>query len=97
MQKTGMDIRFVENEQFQEALLEAEKDPEKAAILQSMLGYTNLNGGASAMPVQVNCEYTTQVLARMGFFWSETGEEYVKRFIDALAGLGFFDETNLNR
>ena len=97
MQKAGMDIRFVENEQFREALLEAEKDPKKAAILQSMLAYTNLNGGASAVPVQVNCEYTTQVLARMGFFWSETGEEYVKRFIDALAGLGFFDETNLNR
>ena len=97
MQRVGMDIRFVENEQFNAAVLEAQKDPKKAAILQSMLAYTNLGGGVSAFPVQVDCEYTTQVLARMGFFWIETGEEYVKRFIEALAGLGFFDETNLNR
>lgn len=97
MQRAGMDIRFVENEQFNEAVHEAEKDPKKAAILQSMLAYTNLGGGTSAFPVQVDCEYTTQVLARMGFFWSETGEEYVQRFIEALLGLGFFDETNLNR
>lgn len=97
MQKSGMDISLVEDEQFHEALLEAEKDPKKAAILQSMLAYINVNGGTSVIPVQASCEYTTQVLARMGFFWNETGEEYVHRFIDALAGLGFFDETNLNR
>ncbi|MGN1370477.1 MAG: amino acid adenylation domain-containing protein [Aristaeellaceae bacterium] len=97
MQRVGMDIRFVENDQFNAAVLEAQKDPRKAAILQSMLAYTNLGGGVSAFPVQVDCEYTTQVLARMGFFWIETGEDYVQRFIEALAGLGFFDETNLNR
>ena len=97
MQKSGMDIRMVEDDQFQEALLEAEKDPKKAAILQSMLAYVNEKDAGSVVPVQVSCEYTTQVLARMGFFWNETGEAYVKRFIDALSGLGFFDETNLNR
>ena len=97
MQKNGMDIRMVEDDQFQEALLEAEKDPKKAAILQSMLAYVNAKDAGSVVPVQVSCEYTTQVLARMGFFWNETGEAYVKRFIDALSGLGFFDETNLNR
>lgn len=97
MQKTGIDIRFVENEQFHEELLKAEKDPKKAAILQSVLAYTSLNGGASAAPVHISCEYTTQVLARMGFFWGETGEKYIQNFIDALAGLGFFDKTNLNR
>lgn len=97
MQKTGMDIRMVEDEQFQEALLEAEKDPKKAAILQSMLAYVNTKDTSSVVPVQVSCEYTTQVLARMEFFWNETGEAYVQRFIEAMAGLGFFDETNLNR
>ena len=97
MQKSGMDISLVEDEQFHEALLTAEKDPKKAAILQSMLAYINVNGGTSVIPVQASCEYTTQVLARMGFFWNETGEAYVQRFIEAMAGLGFFDETNLNR
>lgn len=95
--ESRMDIRMVEDEQFQEALLEAEKDPKKAAILQSMLAYVNTKDTSSVVPVQVSCEYTTQVLARMGFFWSETGEAYVQRFIEALAGLGFFDESNLNR
>ena len=97
MQKTGMDIRLVEDDLFQEALIEAEKDPRKAAILQSMLAYINTKDAGSVVPVQVSCEYTTQVLARMGFLWNETGEAYLQRFIDALAGLGFFDETNLNR
>lgn len=97
MQKAGIDIRLVEDKQFREALKEAEKDPKKAAILQSMLAYANSKDAASMVPVQASCEYTTQVLARMGFFWNETGEEYIQKFIDALQGLGFFDEANLNR
>ena len=34
--------------------------------------------------------YTTHVLARMGFFWSSTSDEYVKAFVKALKGLRFF-------
>ena len=97
MNRDGMNIRFVEHREFVEALSDAEKDPQKAAILSSMLAYKNMNGGTSAVPVAVRSDYTTQILARMGFFWNPTDEKYIRQFIEALVQLGFFDETNLNR
>ena len=38
-----------------------------------------------------NNAYTMQVLYRMGFVWPVTSLDYMKRFINALRGLGFFD------
>lgn len=96
MQQSGMNIRLVDDCEFDKAMEEAEKEPEKAEILQSILAYKNL-GGAKAVPVAATCEYTSQVLARMGFFWNATVETYIHQFIDALNGLGFFDEDFLTR
>ena len=96
MQQSGIDIKLVEDCEFDKAMNEAEKDSEKAEILQSILAYKNL-GGAKAVPVAAICEYTSQVLARLGFFWNATADTYIHQFIDALSGLGFFDEDFLGR
>ena len=91
MQNEGMDVRLVEDCVFDKAMAEAEKDPEKASLLQSILAYKNL-GGSKAVPIAADCNYTTQVLARFGFFWNSTTDNYIYNFIDALGGLGFFDD-----
>ena len=97
MRELGMEIRLVEDDDFKSILSEAEQDPKKAAIFQSILAYKRIRGNVQLIPVKSRCEYTSQVLARMGFFWHETGYEYMHNFVEALSGLGFFDEEFLNR
>lgn len=41
--------------------------------------------------------YTTQLLARLGFFWNASNERYVDDFISVLGGFSFFDSDNLSR
>ncbi len=96
MREAGMEIAIVEEAIFLRALREAEADPEKAAILSSILAYTGRLKEAAVL-VQETCEYTNQILARCGFYWDETDMAYIRRFIDGLKGLGFFDTDNLYR
>ena len=97
MNELGMEISLVEDDDFKSILSETEQDPKKAAILQSILAYKRIRGNVQLIPVKSRCEYTSQVLARMSFFWHETGHEYMYKFVEALSGLGFFEEEFLNR
>ncbi len=97
MNRIGMNISFVEYEEFAEALKEAQKDPDKAAILSSMTAYMNTAHGKKITALPFDSHYTTQVLARMGFFWNASNEKYVGGFINALKGFRFFNKGNLTR
>ena len=97
MNAGGMDIRFVEYEEFSAAIAEAQKDPEKAAILQSMVAYMAPSQGRQVMNIPFTAHYTTQVLARLGFFWNASNERYGGDFINVLGGFSFFDSDNLGR
>lgn len=97
MNKAGIKIDFTDDATFNKALREAEQDPKKAAILSSMLAYKNLAHGKKLVPIGVSSDYTTQALAKMGFFWEPVSEKYIYDFVNALAGLGFFDKSNLTR
>ena len=97
MNACGMDIRFVEYDEFAAAVSEAEKDPDKAAILQSMVAYMDTAHGSRAVQLPFTAHYTTQVLARLGFFWNASNDRYVDDFISVLGGFSFFDSDNLSR
>ena len=97
MNAVGIPIRYVEYEEFAEALNEAQKDPDKAAILSSMTAYMNLAHGKTVINLPFESHYTTQILARMGFFWNISSERYVNDFINVLMGFRFFDSDNLTR
>lgn len=97
MNSAGINIRFVEYEEFASALNEAQKDPDKAAILSSMTAYMNTAHGKKITALPFESHYTTQVLARMGFFWNASNERYVNDFINVLMGFRFFDSDNLTR
>ena len=96
MKELGIEIDITYNEVFEKELEKAEADPDKAAILQSMLAYKNMNG-KNTIPVASKFDYTSKVLACMGYYWKNTDSGYIRRFIKALIGLEFFDENNLNR
>lgn len=84
------DIAEVEDDDFQQRLMTAASDPEKAKILQSMLAYKSVGKDKVAIFKKYN-PYTINVLARMGFHWDVTSMEYVQRFISAIAALDFFE------
>ena len=97
MNNRGMKIDFVEYDTFAKALTEAEKDPDKAAILSSMTAYMNMAHGKQVITLPCESHYTTQILARMGFFWNASNDKYVDDFIGVLQGFRFFEKDNLTR
>ncbi len=97
MNRNGNSIKFVEYDVFAEALNEAQKDPDKAAILSSMTAYMNTAHGKKIVALPCRAHYTTQILARMGFFWNASNERYVNDFINVLRGFLFFRKDNLKR
>lgn len=97
MNENGSSIRFVEYDEFAAALHEAQKDPDKAAILSSMTAYMNTAHGKKITALPFSAHYTTQILARMGFFWNASTEKYVDDFINVLRGFMFFRKDNLKR
>ena len=89
--KIGTEIRFVEAKEFDANLQQAASDPNKASLLTTMVAYQNLANGKPAQIVDRYNAYTSQVLLRMGFRWSEPDSEYISRMLTAINGLGFFD------
>ena len=73
------------------------QDPDKAAILSSMTVYMNTAHGKKVVALPFESHYTTQILARLGFFWNASNERYVNDFINVLKGFRFFDSDNLTR
>ena len=93
MSKVGKDIRFVEGDEFEKALAEAGKDPEKAKLLSAMMAYQDMAHGQKAVFINRDNRYTCSVLHRLGFQWSDTAWDYVERLLTAISGFGFFDEN----
>ncbi len=89
----GYGIDYVEREDFIKAFREAQSDPVKAETLTSMMAYMQVPGGRETVRFTRQCEYTLQVLYRLGFAWPVTTWDYIERFVSALSGLGYFEEN----
>ena len=87
----GDGIRFVEQEDFAEAMDKAKNDPQKARQLASLLAYQDMAHGQKTADVARDNDYTTQVLYRLGFAFSPTSWDYVERMLTAIGGFGFFE------
>ncbi len=97
MNENGMSVGFVEGDVFAAALNKAQQDPDKAAILSSMTAYMNTAHGKKITALPCSAHFTTQILARLGFFWNQSNEKYVNDFINVLRGFRFFNKNNLSR
>lgn len=87
----GDGVRFVEQEEFQQAMDIAKDDPVKAKQMSSLLAYQDMAHGMKTTDVARDNDYTTQVLYRLGFAWSPTSWDYVERMLTAISGFGFFE------
>lgn len=90
MKSYGVNIELADDAEYLNDLEEAQKDPEKAVILSSMIAYENMGHGQKIESIAKANEYTMQVLYRLGFHWPTTSKEYVGKFVNALGGLGYF-------
>ena len=84
-------IRFVDPQEFEEVMEEAKSDPQKAKALSSMLAYKDMAHGQKSAMVDRQNNYTSEVLHRLGFYWSTTSQDYIERMLTAIAGFGFFE------
>ena len=91
MRDAGIAIEFVEDDTFDAALDAALADAKNARVLQPMLAYRNMAGDAKLVETPEANSYTTQVLARLGFFWQATSDAYVRAFVDVLRDFDYFD------
>lgn len=87
LRKIGTDLRFVENDEFGAIMQQASADPKKAPLLTGMLAYENIGGRI----VPTDNTYTSQILLRLGFRWTEPDSTYVDRMLTAISQRGFFD------
>lgn len=93
LNRKGPAIRSVELPEFEKAYGLAMRDPVKARELSSLIAYTNVAGDRPMSALESRNEYTTGMLARLGFMWPITSEAYLDNFIAALDGLGFFENN----
>ncbi len=91
LSSVGEGVRFVEQEEFAQAMELAKDDPVKARSMSSLLAYQDMAHGQKTADVKRDNDYTTQVLYRLGFAWSPTSWDYVERMLTAISSLGFFD------
>jgi len=84
-------VRFVEPDEFERVMEEAQNDPQKAKHMSSLLAYKDMAHGQKAAMVDRQNNYTSQVLHRLGFYWSTTSWDYDQQMLQAIAGFGFFE------
>lgn len=84
-------VRFVDPEEFEAVMEEAKSDPQKAKALSSMLAYKDMAHGQKTAIVGRQNNYTSEVLHRLGFYWSTTSWDYDQQMLTAIAGMGFFE------
>lgn len=92
LRRAGYDIRATEMPEFSQALMQAMEDPAKADIMQPLVAYSMRSDGRYAVENAYMSLMTAEVLLRLGFCWNPTSWDYVEQFVDAIQGLGFFDE-----
>jgi hypothetical protein len=88
--KSGITLKHVENEEFQQALERMMENSDLVTLLRPLMAY-NLSSGHKMSWIDSDNEYTTQVLYRLGFQWPPTAADYVHRFVDTIVGFDYFN------
>ena len=87
----GITLRYVEKEEFQEALERMMENPDLVTLLRPLMAY-NLSSTHQMRWIEADNDYTTQVLYRFGFQWPITAHDYVHRFVDTIIGFDYFKQ-----
>jgi amino acid adenylation domain-containing protein len=89
-EKIGLNVRFVEKEEFMQVVSRAFENPALAELMRPLMAY-DMNNGFEMRNIEFENNYTTEVLFRLGYSWPPKELPYFVRNYKALAGLGYFD------
>ncbi|MGN1467967.1 MAG: amino acid adenylation domain-containing protein [Ruminococcus sp.] len=91
LNKCGVKIDVVKDEQFKEALSHAMKDDKKNMLISGLISYMSSNSENTRELIGYDNSFTIKVLYRLGFKWPITNERYLENAFTALDTLGYFD------
>lgn len=87
--KSGIILKRVEKEKFQQALEKMMENPDLVTLLRPLMAY-DLGANHKTRWIESTNDYTTQVLYRMGLQWPFTAANYVHFFVDTIVGFDYF-------
>lgn len=91
MNDYGFSIDIVDDEKFNKILQEKMKDERVVKYLLGILAYQRSTETEPIYKVATDNKFTSNILLRLGVRWPITSEEYIKKAIKAVDGLGYFD------
>ena len=85
----GVDIKPMEDEEFNRMIQEKLKDETVVSKLQPLFAYNEDETKHVVRWLGYENGYTTQVLRRLGFHWPYTSWDYAERFVQAIHGFNY--------
>lgn len=91
MNQCGFDIKVTDAATYEATLRQAMADPAKADKVAGLIAYLSSDTENVQIPIDCNNCFTSEVLCRLYQKWPITDNAYIKRAIQELEALGFFD------
>ena len=90
--QTGLPVKIVKDEEFKARLFEVLKDEKRNMLVSSLLSYDSSDSTRVSAFIGSDNSFTVKALYRLGYRWPVVDFSYLKRSIESLVTLGFFDE-----
>ena len=91
MNRLGIPIAAVTDEEFRNALNQALENEEKNELIAGLIAYSSSDKDNSSAYIDGDNSFTTKALYRLGFKWPMPDGNYLNHGLEALATLGFSD------
>lgn len=94
LNELGFNIEVVSDEEFMNSMKEMMLDETKSMLVSSLISYSSSDMHTHSFILSDN-EFTNKALYHLSYKWPITDYEYLKKAIESLDTLGFFDRTDL--
>ena len=94
LNELGFNIEVVSDENFLNSMKEMMMDESKSMLVSSLISYSSSDMHTHSFILSDN-EFTNKALYHLNYKWPITDYEYLKKAIESLDTLGFFERTDL--
>ena len=94
MNELGFNIKITSDEEFINSMKEMMQDEKKNMLISSLISYSSSDNHTHSFILSDN-EFTNKALYHLGYRWPITDDDYLKKAIESLMTLGFFERTDL--
>ena len=94
LNELGFNIDIVPDAEFMDAMKEMMLDDSKAMLISSLISYSSSDLHTHSFILSDNT-FTNKALYHLGYKWPITDYSYLRKAIESLDTLGFFERTDL--